>query len=117
MTAARENQSGRPPRHALLLWVAYLAPALAWFGQLNASFLIAAYGCTPDRMWLMHLISAMALVIAGAGMWSGWRSRRYEDKSRRNGRFLTVMALVLGALFALSIVANEIPNHLAEPCR
>lgn len=103
-----------------MLWIALLAPALAWFGQLMLSYSIAAYACANDQVWILHVITLAALVLAGAGLWSGWKSvriqHRHSNEADPASTFLPWGALLLGLLFFLTIIASELSNLLLEPC-
>lgn len=103
-----------------LLWIAFAAPAIGWVIQLTASFTIAAYACASGRMWILHTISAGALLLAVVGMAGAWRVRRLQrERGEETGTkrdFLVTGALLLAALFFLTIVAGEVSNWLLEPC-
>ncbi len=117
MKPAAETRESTSRRPVLLLWIAYLAPLLAWFGQLNVNFFTIAYACAHDRIWILHLIAVAALLIAIAGTVCGWRSLRYYPKEWNGGRFLGVMSVVLGGIYILGILYNVVPNIMMEPCR
>lgn len=103
----------------LLLWVAFMAPAIGWSVQLGASYMIAAYACAEDRMWILHSIGAAALALGAIGMacaWRNWKLRRRGEQSERDSGFLASFALLLTPLLFMAIVAGEITNWLLEPC-
>lgn len=120
MTGAQGPAYQQKERNAvILLWIAFLVPGLIWFVQLNASYLVAAYACSQDQMWMLHLFFIAGSALAGAGVWAAWWSWRFyrnEMKNRQGKRFLALLALTLDVLFVLSILANELPNILLEPC-
>lgn len=117
MTSARGIPAQGTRKPYRLLWAAYLAPPLGWFGQLNLSFLVAAYACTTGRIWLLNLFSALVFAVAAAGTWCGWLSLRAYPEPKSGSRFLAWMALILGLVYLMSIGANVMPNFLMEPCR
>lgn len=107
-------------RSSFLLWIALLLPAVAWFVQLTASYMLAAYACAEDQMWILHGISIAAFLLAGVGLWSGWRvwrvRRSQRDTSGRDTGYLAAGTLFLTLLFLIGILANELSNWLLEPC-
>lgn len=117
MSAGRETGGRALRRSALLLWAAFLVPPLAWFGQLNVNFMVVAHACSTGRIWLLHLLSAAAFALAGAGTWCARPAWRHYRGHRPGGVFLGAMAMILGGIYLLGIVANTLPNLLMEPCR
>ena len=111
------NSHDRGEARTLVLWGVFLAPSLAWFAQLTASYAIAAYACAQDQLWILHAISIAALGIASAGVWTGWREWRLS-RSGESGerRYLTGGILLLAVLFLLAVVVGELSNWLLEPC-
>lgn len=101
-------------------WTALLAPACGWFAQLTASYTMAVYACKNHQVWIFHAISAAALVLAGLGIWSGWRCWRMGSRPHRGSERGTVLFtggnLSLAILFLLAILANEVSNWMLLPC-
>lgn len=114
------NSENLSEHRELLLWTALIAPAFGWFAQLTVNYTLATYACANDRMWILHSISVVALVLAGMGIWSGWRCWRIGYRPRREpGRgtvFYTAGTLLLATMFLLGILANELSNWMLEPC-
>lgn len=110
----------RTEQDAWLLWIAFGAPALAWFFQLSASYTIAAYACAHDQLWILHTISAVALLLSGLGIWCGWRCwkswRARDSETGSERRFLAAGAILLAGLFFLTIFTAELSNWFLEPC-
>jgi hypothetical protein len=117
-----------PARRLLLIWVALLGPAAAWFAQLCANYTLAAYACSMNRMWILHSISGGAALLTVVGMacsWRLWRTgRRTSSESSSEARsetqsetsWLAVFTLLLGAMFLLGIAWSELANWLLVPC-
>ncbi len=116
MNMAPVNGAKIPPRPVFYLWIAFLAPLLAWFAQLNIYFFLAAYACAHGRIWLLHLGALAAFGIAAAGIGYGWLSMRYFPQQRIGLRFLAILAMILGGFYLLGIFANMLPNLMLEPC-
>lgn len=116
---AAPGQGRRNVLHpSIPLWAAFLAPFLAWFGQLNLNFLVAAFACEHGRNWILHIFFASALAVAAVGIWCGWRHYRILSPEERQGtRFLYLLAMSMGGFFVLGILVNQAPLILAEPCR
>ena len=98
---------------SVLLWIGILAGPLAWAADLQARYALVGYVCRTHAEWLMWLISALALLITGGGAtcsWLGW----IDDSPRV--RFMAAGGLLIGAAFALAIIAMAIPDVLLRAC-
>jgi|JYMV01.1.fsa_nt_gi hypothetical protein len=99
-----------------LLW-ALLAPIGAWLFQLVTSFLLAAYNCEQNLLWI-HGVSLISLIISLSGQWTAFISGHYfNSENLKSYRFLSSLFLWLGILFTLTIIAQSLPNFTVEVCR
>ncbi len=107
-----------------LLWLGFLAGPLAWALQLQVNYMLTPSACEAKQEWWLHLVSLSALLLAGLGALTGWRSwRRLGPGSQEKGdmrssraRFMALGGVVLSLFFALVIVALEIPNLILVVC-
>lgn len=107
---------------SFLLVLACVAPPTAWFLHLNASYGLAAYACAPEKLWLFHTWTALALLVALVGVVIGWYFRRAasgasDDQGAMRARFIPTLAVLLGALSALVIVTQGLVNTLLHTCQ
>lgn len=106
------------------LTVAIVAPPLAWLTQLTVGYALVPTACVEATKLPLHLTSVFAIAIAGVCAFYGWRVRPEADEptgdpilprhARR--RFMALTAAAYGVLFALLIVATEIPNWIHRSC-
>lgn len=112
------------PRGIALLWVGVLAGPLAWFLHQQVSYVLATLTCSDAATLVLHVMTAVALLIALAGVgiaWMNWRRTGGEWSARGGGtvarsRFMALAGFLLSALFFLVIVAQGLPNFFMSPC-
>jgi len=85
-----------------------LAP-IAWAASLGANFALAPLACAGHGKGLLLLVSTLALSMAAAGGVLAWTQRSLN-------RSLALSGAVLGAFFAVVIVAQALPNLLLGGC-
>jgi hypothetical protein len=111
------------PRVLLAQWAGVLLGAAGWALHLQGSYLLAAFACTDVLRLTMHGMSLVALAIAGAGVYFGWRTWQAARDGAPEGhrversRFMGVAGIALSGYFALVIIAQWIPSFFLEPCR
>lgn len=88
------------------------APAAAAIDLLVLYVLVYRARQTGTNLSL-HLTTVVALLVAVAATFYAWRARGLE--TNRVDGFLATLGAVLGAFFALLIVAFEIPVSLLSP--
>jgi hypothetical protein len=111
-------------RELLLLWMGVVTGPLAWLAELETSYLLTNWVCGHGRGWLLSVVNAAALLVAGAGAMAAWRARRYLASSGPQApaptadcrSFLVAMGLALSGLFALAILASIVPTAMLSPC-
>ncbi len=107
-----------------LLWAGLLAGPFAWAADLTASYAIVKWVCGGHHTWVLHLITVAALAITAVGAVSSWWAFQQApaaaeiDGSRPfdRGRFMAVLGLTISAMFALTIIANDIPRAVLDAC-
>jgi hypothetical protein len=121
-------------RRDLALGLAALAGPLAGLLQLQVNYALTQTACELGGEGLLHLVSLGALLLAAAGAlagWQGWR-RLAPDRELRTetgaelgpeggagvprARFLALAGVLLGAYFALTIVALDVPLWILRVC-
>ena len=116
------NEAIEPTRPELgpgdrLLLLAALAGPLAWFAQLCVGIAIVGDLCAAQTRWPFHATTAVALVACLAGTIVCWRRRPSARTTYDVPRRACASAgVLLGAFFALVIVALEIPGVVLDPC-
>lgn len=112
-------------RGAVLLWAPWLIGAVAWAAHQNVSYWLSSWLCAQDARWLIHLITAAALALAGSGALLAWRScrgagttppRAEPDRAAGRIRFMALGGLVVCAVSVVGIVLEWLPNLVLDPC-
>jgi hypothetical protein len=109
----------------LSLWAGILAGPLAWGLDLMVSYALVKGVCASQRTTLFQAITAAALaIVAGGLVVSSLAVRRTAadvptdgGAPRQRARFMALVGVTSGALFALAIVANAIPWMVLDACR
>jgi hypothetical protein len=106
----------------LLLWTGLLAAPVAWLVQLEAGYALASWACARDRAAALHLVTALPLAVAGAGVLAAVRALGRPAPPpaapARDGRrrLMGHVGLGLSVLFALVILVSGLPPLLLSPC-
>src|SRR4051794_26633719 len=113
------SEAGR----TLVLWFGGLGGPLAWFVPQQALYVLNFGVATPENRLPLHVASAVALLTALAAVavsranWravGGWPADADEGRPARL-RFLSVLGMLAGSLFALVIVAQWIAVVMLDP--
>ncbi len=106
------------------LWVGLLLAPAAWAVQLQAIYLLIEYGCAGGSFVPVHVVSAAALAAAITGgllSWRHWIGAGQKWKSEGSGviprsRFMSIVGMLLSALFSLLIFGQWLPAMMGVPC-
>jgi hypothetical protein len=107
----------------LPLWTGILAGPVAWAFDLETSYALVHWTCVTQRVQLLHLITLLSLIVTGGGIaisWISWQHARAPHASndeRDRARFMAMLGLSAGALFAVAILAGAIPRWVLDACR
>ena len=106
------------------LWFPILVPPLAVLAQLSAGYALVALECQQQQRLPVHLVAAVALLVALAGAaiaWSRWREAGVAppadsgDPTSRT-RFLAIVGLAVSAVMALAVAAQWLTTAFITPC-
>ncbi len=109
----------------LPLWTGILAGPVAWAFDLTASYAVVKWVCTTRNGVVLPLITLLALSMVAGGAVLSWLAFRHSadalptdgGRPRQRAHFMALVGLSLSALFALQIVAREIPNWVLDACQ
>lgn len=107
------------------LWAGVLAGPLATLTQLQVNYALVLWACGAGRVWALHLVALLALVVSVAAGLLSWRNRRragggWESEGAGvvpRSRFMAVVGILISALAALVVVAQWLPIFIHEPCQ
>jgi hypothetical protein len=106
------------------LWSGLMAGPFAWAALLEVNYVLSYVSCEVRSKWMLHLSTAVALIIVGLGAVAAWRAWRAsaadeagpQDTRVARARTMAVGGLAMCAWFALVILATEIPAVVLRPC-
>ena len=109
----------------LPLWTGILAGPVAWACDLTASYAVVKCVCATRNAAVLHLISIAALAAVAGGAVVSWMALQQSagaeptdgGRPRQRARFMAILGLTSAALFALQILAREIPNWVLDACQ
>jgi hypothetical protein len=118
----REFKEGAGPGR---LWLSVLAPPLAALTQLQTNYALVLWACGSGQTWALHLVAALALVVAlGSGLfaWRNWHETgaSWDDDGAGvlpRSRFMAVVGMLVSAHSALVIIAQWIAVFIYSPCQ
>jgi hypothetical protein len=99
----------------LALWAAVIGPPTAFLAALGTSYLLASWACGSGRRSLLHAVAPMALVAIAACGVPAMRPLQTGETDHPQP-FLQRVALWSCILFALAVLALEIPRLFLDPC-
>jgi hypothetical protein len=111
------------PARQRLLWAAVLAAPLAWVTDFNVRYLLIRTVNATDRVFLLHLVTALTFTTTLAAGVTCWllRHRRPTASSEpgrdpeRTPHRLALWGLALALFFGLLILAEAFPTLILGP--
>ena len=100
-----------------------LAPSLALV-NLSITYALVPPSCAHQDSTALHLVSAAILLLCILFSWQAWRNWRAaridlpSDSDRRAQRapFVAMVALMVGALSSLAVLAKWFASWILSPC-
>jgi hypothetical protein len=107
------------------LWAGVLAGPLATLTQLQANYALVLWACGAGRVWALHLVALLALVVTvavGLLSWRNWRRAGggWDDEGAGvvpRSRFMAIVGALISVLAALVVIAQWIPIFVHDPCQ
>jgi hypothetical protein len=120
-SVAGADHSLRP----LALWIGVLAGPVAWALDLTISYVLAKPACLSRRIPMLSLVTVGALLVITIGCTVAWRALQSvpSDLATDGGgelhraRFMAVLGLCSSAMFAVFVLAFDIPKWVMDGCR
>lgn len=112
-----------PPPVPAVLWFALFAGMAAFALEEQLSYVLTYNACSTGRLWLVHLVTAFTLGLAGLGLFLGYAELRSVPDEKEKGRylgrtrFLAVSAIALDIGFMIVIIATAVPKAILSPCQ
>lgn len=108
----------------LILLLSILLGPIVWFWTMETNFALAPQICTGSSKFVAYLVSAIGLVITGAGAVMAstlWRRLGHEFPGDWGGpvarsRFMAISGAALEAASFLVILAQMIPLVILKGC-
>ncbi len=114
------------------LWFAVFGAPAAWSAHFLVSVAVSSAACVllPEPVtrqsrawWTLMAFSAVALAVAGLGLWTGIRSLRAARSVADTGahaaraRFMALGGLILAGFFLVGLGFDVLPLFLMPICR
>jgi cytochrome b subunit of formate dehydrogenase len=102
----------RKASHKTLFYgLALSLPLLGWGGQMLASFAITRYYCEFDTNTIWHVITLIALIMSGIGIYFAYFLKKQESR-----KLAPTILFWLNGLIALIILAGDLATFMLEEC-
>lgn len=105
--------------------VGLFAAPLAWFFQLLIAYSMVRTVCAASSMWMLHLVSVLALAGAVTGLVNAYRAWRSEGGGLHEigggavgdrSRFVGQVGSISSAFFIILIVVTWMTMFVLHPC-
>lgn len=115
-----------PPRADVWLWISVLASPWIVLVYELAVYALVPHACRNDHRWVMHAVSAgalMGIVLALGGSVRGWRAHGSRwpagEEPPRDGARLTLgsLGVMLALLSLLAVLWQWLAVFLESPCK
>jgi hypothetical protein len=120
-------------RAPVLQWVGFLLAPVAFFAHLQINYLLIPWACARQAPIWPHLVGAVAVVVAAAGIGAAWvtRARTHSERNTRGAsghpveepgaiprtRFLGDTGLGLSGLLTLILLMQFIAGFFITVCQ
>jgi hypothetical protein len=108
----------------MMVWPGILLAPLVTLLNLSLTYALVLPSCASQTRWMLHGVSAVSLAITVLSALAATRVPRMDPSARSEDagtapvrlHFLAQVAVLLGALSSLVILAQWIPSWALPPC-
>lgn len=119
-----ESRAEGDERAPVLQWVALGTAPAVFAAHLQIGYVLIPWACvTGQHLWL-HVVNGASVLLALCGTMLGWRVARRADGASRDRagavprtRFLGDLAVGVGALLTLILLAQWLASFVLSPCQ
>lgn len=101
------------------LWFSILSGPFAFAADLQTRYALVTWACSTARAWVLFAFGGAMLLLSLIGAFVGWTHIVPADESDRVAarvRFMALGGFSLSLIFALTIIANTIPQFFLGVC-
>jgi hypothetical protein len=107
------------------LFIGVLMPPIVFLLDLEVAYALVPAACSTHNRLPVHLVHLACLLLVLFGWSTAWRCWRAtgstwpaeEGGPVARSRFLAGVGVLMGALFALVILAMWLPSFILDPCQ
>jgi hypothetical protein len=107
------------------LWVGVLLPPVIWALQMQINYWAVRGACARGGNTRLYFVTGIALLVIICSGFSAWIGARRSSASGKvewgalvsSSRFMFSLALLLGAVFFMSVMAQGIAAIVIHPCQ
>jgi hypothetical protein len=108
----------------MMVWPGILLAPLVTLLNLSLTYALVLPSCASQTRWMLHGVSMVSFAVTVLSALAGLRALRMESQERSEDagtapmrlHFLAQLAVLLGALSALVILAQWVPSWVLPPC-
>ena len=112
-------------RGLALQWIGLLFAPAVFFAHLQVAYVMVSWACLHEGEVWIHVLGALSVVLAAAGMWAAWRVWGEAGRGAPGegggavprARFMAVCGLLVSAAFVLILAAQWVAAFFISPCK
>ena len=98
-----------------MIWSGLLLAPAAWLIQFETNYVLVEWACSHGQnLTPLYAVSIFFLLSSIGSAFLSWHNWNLAESP--NLRFLTMVGVLMSALFSLAIIAQMIPIFILSPC-
>lgn len=118
-----QEQLARETRFEFDLWWGIFAGPISWAFDLGCSYTMVQHACSTGHIYVLHIIDAIALLIALSGFHLALKGFRTFPEGEPSGgkphdraHFQSILGMIFSAAFVVVNLAIALPRWILSPC-